>query len=616
MLKTKTSVLKNKKQEQHLFKSRFLVLGSALIVLMLFVCFRLFQLQVMQYHRYHTLSEKNQFNIIPIPPTRGLIYDRNGKLLAKNMPVFSLEIQPEKAGKLPPLLNKLKQLINLTDDDIAAFSRSLKQHRSFDWIPLKVKLTEQEVASLSVNQHYLPGTEVKARLIRYYPYGKSTAHILGFVGRINAKEHEVIDRRNYSGTNFIGKVGIEKFYEDALHGNVGHQQVEMDASARIVRTLKQVPSRSGENLILSIDIELQKVAEKALAGYQGAVVAIDPNNGEVLTMASIPSYDPNPFVQGISQKDYDALAQSKKQPLYNRAIRGQYPLASTIKPFLALSALDNDVVNLQYKIFDPGWFKLPNTNHFYRDWKRGGHGWINLERAIVESCDTYFYKLSELMGIQRIADILNLFGFGHFSQIDMGEELPGLVPNPQWKKITKKTPWYTGDTLISGIGQGFMLTTPLQLASATAKLAMKGHGYRPHLVKAYRQGTQQIDHKIIEEYPIKLKNTQAWDVVFRAMEGVITHLHGTGFRFGRKAPYRVAAKTGTAQVYSIKQNQFETQDDLPEYLRDHSLIIAFAPVDKPKIAVAVVIENNNIASNVARKVIDHYLLEHANDKSN
>lgn len=606
------STIKNKYQEQQLFKARFYALAVVLIVLMFFLVGRIFYLDVAKFNQYQTLSKKNQLNIISVPPTRGLIYDRNGRILAKNIPVYSLEIMPERAGVLKSLLDKLKKLVALSDSDIASFYRSTKQHRAFEWVPLKVKLSESEVAILAVNQHYLPGVEVKARLIRYYPYGKVTAHILGFVGRINARESNDIDSQNYSGTNFIGKVGIEKYYEKILHGKVGHQQVETNASSRIIRTLRKIPSKSGSNLMLSIDLDLQQAAQKALAGNQGSVVAIDPSNGEILALVSVPSYDPNPFVQGISQKNYNLLASSKQQPLYNRAIRGQYPLASTIKPFLALKALDDNIVTLDYKVYDPGWFKLPNAPHLFRDWKRGGHGWVDLKQAIIVSCDTYFYKLSELMGIKRIDEILNQFGFGHLTQVDMGEELPGLIPSPHWKKTYKKTSWYTGDTLISGIGQGFMLTTPLQLANATAKLANKGKSYRPHLVKQYTKNGQKTIVKLIEDFPLKLKHSYLWQTVIKTMESVVTNRHGTGFRFGRDAPYSVAMKTGTAQLYSLKQHQFETQDDLPEYLRDHSMVIAFAPIKKPKIAIAVLVENNNFASNVARKVIDNYLVRKQN----
>ena len=604
------STLANKQQEKRLFKARFIVLAGLLFFLTLLLIGRLFFLSVVQFHRYHTLSKQNQINTISIPPTRGLIFDRNGNLLAKNIPVFSLELLPEKVGKMAEVLTRLKTFISLSNEEEVTFNRTLKQHRRFEWVPVKVKLTEQEVALFSVNKVYFPGIEVKARLIRSYPYGKTLAHLLGFVGRINEREHEQIDQSNYRGSHFIGKVGIEKFYETQLHGLVGEQQVETDASSRVVRTLNKKPSQTGTHLTLTVDIELQKAAEAALGDQQGSVVAIDPNNGEILALTSMPSYDPNLFVQGISYKDYEKLANSTRQPLFNRAIRGQYPLASTIKPFMALKALEDNIVSLDYRVYDPGWFKLPNVGHMYRDWKRGGHGWVTLEQALVVSCDTYFYQLSALMGIKRIDDILNQFGFGQLTQIDMGEELAGLVPSPEWKKSEKKVPWYTGDTIISGIGQGFMLTTPLQLANGIAKLANKGKSYRPHLLKEMVENETKHTSALLEEFPIKLGKESTWKTITDAMAASVTLRQGTGgYRFGRTAPYTVAIKTGTAQVYSIKQNQFEaSREELPEHLRDHSIVIAFAPTDHPKIAIAVLIENNNTASSVARKIIDNYLL--------
>lgn len=604
------ATLADKQEEKKLFRARFAVLVAGLFFLTIVLIGRLFYLSVTQFHLYQTLAKQNQINTLAIPPTRGLISDRNGTILAKNSPVFSLELLPEKIKDLAKTIEQLRKFVALNEDEIKAFNRSLRQHRRFEWVPLKMKLSEEEVAQFSVNKLHFPGIEVKARLIRSYPFGKTLAHVLGFVGRINEREHAQIDPVNYRGTHFIGKVGIEKYYEDGLHGTVGEQQVEMDASSRIVRTLKKKTSQTGAHLTLTIDIELQKIAEEALADQQGSVVAIDPSSGEILALSSMPSYDPNLFVQGISHIDYAQLANSSRQPLFNRAIRGQYPLASTIKPFTALKALEDNIVSTDYRVFDPGWFRLPNTKHLYRDWKRIGHGWVDLKQALIVSCDTYFYKLSELMGIKRIDDVLHQFGFGQLTQIDMGEELAGLIPSPEWKRQEKRIPWYTGDTIISGIGQGFMLTTPLQLANGVAKLANRGKSYRPHLLKSWLQNEKSNAKLLLEEFPIKFRKEAVWETVINAMAASVTRRDGTGgYRFGRTPPYTVAIKTGTAQVYSIKQNQSEAaRDVLPEYLRDHSIVIAFAPVDKPKIALAVLVENNNIASHVARKIIDNYLL--------
>lgn len=608
MLENQT--IKNRAEENRLFRRRTVIMAFFLFLLIGLLILRLTYLQVVKYHRYQTLSDKNQLNIIPVPPTRGLIFDRQGTLLAKNMPVHSMELIPEKIEDITKTIMKLRALIpSISNEDVKQFNKSMYQHRRFESVPLKLKLTDIEVARFSVNQYSFPGVFIKARLMRQYPLGITTAHVLGFVGRINTTELKTLDKSNYSGSNFIGKVGVEKYYENILHGKVGYQQVETDASGRTVRTIKKILPQRGQNLYLSLDTQLQTVAEAALKGYQGSVVALDPSNGEVLALVSVPSYNPNAFVQGISQANYNTLSHSNQQPLYNRAIRGQYPLASTIKPFISLSALDNQIVNLSYRVFDPGWFKLPDNDHLYRDWKRHGHGWVALQRALVISCDTYFYQLAFLMGIQRIDDILNDFGFGHTTGIDMGEELPGLVPSPEWKRIIKHTPWYTGDTLISGIGQGFMLTTPLQLASATARLAMHGKHFRPHLLRAQQENNNPpANYKPVESYPLTLHDEKSWYYIIDAMKAVIRQADGTGHRFGRHAPYTVAAKTGTAQVYSMKQEQNEQISPVPDYLRDHSLFIGFAPIEHPKIAIAVLVENAPIAGNIARKVIDNYLL--------
>lgn len=600
--------LKNNYAERQLFNARLFFVVLMVSVLFLLLLGRLAQLQILEQQWYKTLSKKNQLNFIPIAPTRGVIYDRNGVLLAENIPVYNLEITPERVNNIDQTIQDLRKLLpSINDDDVEAFFRQSKQYRSFEGIPLKLKLSPQEVAIFEVNRFRFPGVSVKAGLMRNYPLGPSLAHVLGFVGRINQRELGSLDKSNYSATNFIGKVGIEKFYEPQLHGRVGYEQVEADASGRIIRSIQKQEPIPGQKLYLSIDSHLVVAAEKALENLRGAVVAIDPNNGEILAMVSTPSYDPNLFVRGISQKDYNQLSQSKDQPLYNRAIRGQYPLASTIKPFLGLAALNENVVSSNYKIYDPGWYKLPNNNHLYRDWKKIGHGWINLERAIVVSCDTYFYHLANLMGMKKIVNILNRFGFGSETDIDMGEELSGLIPTPAWKKAYKGQSWYTGDTLISGIGQGYMLTTPLQLAQATAILSMHGKAFTPHLLlrSMDAKGPIKITKPEVSA-KVVLGNEEIWYKVIKAMRLVIESKEGTGFRFGRHPPYSVAAKTGTAQVFSAKQHEHLDDKNLPVYLRDHSLFIAFAPVEKPKIAIAVITENSNQSTVIARKVMDAY----------
>lgn len=603
----KRLTLKDHQRETKLFFRRVVLLSLIILILTGTLISRLVYLQVTQHNKFRTLSKLNQLELIPIKPNRGLIYDRNGVLLAENKPVFSLEIIPDRVKNLDDTLASLRKMFPITDEEIANFHKFAKRTRPSESVPLHLELTEDEQARFAVNRFKFPGVIVKARLIRHYPHGAALAHVLGYVGRINEAELQKVDPVNYSATNYIGKLGVEKYFEKTLHGKVGYEQVEIDASGRILRVLHRTDPIPGNNLYLSIDSQLETAIEKFLGDRRGAVVALNPQTGEVLALVSSPSYDPNPFVQGISHKDYKTLRSNPDQPLYNRAIRGQYPFASTIKPFLAVEGLESGIVNKKYRIKDPGYYMLPNSSHVYKDWKKRGHGVVNLRKAIIISCDTYFYHLAHRMGITRIDTILTKFGFGIKTKIEMGEELPGLVPSPAWKRRAKGQSWYPGDTLVSGIGQGYMLTTPLQLASGTATLGTHGKRMQPQLL--LRQ--EMPDKTIIESkpkpvYPVELNNPEIWPFVVSAMRGVITQ--GTGYRFGRDAPYLVAGKTGTGQVFSAKFHAPFDDANLPERLRDHSLFIAFAPMDKPKIAIAVIVENSKLASNVARQTLDYYLL--------
>lgn len=585
------------------------------LLIILVVCFsfllvaRLAYLQITEYKRYETLSLKNQMAVIPIAPPRGIILDRNGVVLAENIPVYVLEVIPERIKKMDQTIQRLRELLpSINEDDIISFQRERRQNRAFMPIPLKLKLTQEEVAIFATHQYQFPGISIKARLMRFYPLGEITAHLLGYVGRINIQELKQVNPTNYRATNFMGKSGIEKYYEDLLHGQVGYQQIETDVSGRTIRTLNKQNPISGEKLFLTIDTRLQKVAYEALKDKRGAVVVMSTHNGEILSMVSSPSYDPNLFVNGINSEDYKRLANSKDRPLYNRAVRGLYPPASTVKPFIALAGLDKGVVDTNYSVYDPGWFKLPGVTHSYRDWKKTGHGVINIKRAIMVSCDTYFYQLGHRLGIAAIEEMLTQFGFGQLTHVDLMEEAPGLVPNNYWKRRSKGLPWYPGDTLITAIGQGFMLASPLQLANATAAMSQKGIRYRPHMLQKSIQSDKGEVHpfKPLEEYPIKLRDDNYWNIVAEAMHTVITNNEGTGYRFGRNAPYSVAAKTGTAQVFSLPQNEKKRFGEIPEYLRDHSLFIAFAPVENPEVAIAVLVENDVLASSVARQVFDAY----------
>jgi len=600
---------KNYRVESQNQRFRLNLLVAMLIILSLVLVLRLAFLQISEFKRYQTLSLKNQMSIIPIAPPRGVIVDRNGVLLAENIPVYVLEIIPEHVKNMQKTLTQLRQLLpSITDDDIDNFNRARRQNRTFVPVPIKLKLNQEDVAVFASNQYHFPGVSIKARLMRHYPLGEVTAHVLGYVSRINIQELKSVNLTNYRATNFIGKAGVEKFYEDILHGKVGYQMVETDVSGRSLRVISKVNPHSGTKLFLSIDIRLQQAAYEALKDKRGAVVMIDSHNGEILAMVSSPSFDPNIFVGGVTTKDYKILSNALQRPLFNRAVRGVYPPASTIKPFVGLAGLDKGFVTTTSEIYDPGKYKLPTARHIYRDWKKTGHGIINFKRAITVSCDTYFYHLGNKMGISNIEDMLVKFGLGQLTRIDLHEEAAGIVPSVRWKKQTKGVSWYPGDTLISAIGQGFMLATPLQMANATASLSQHGQRYRPHLlVKKVNSDNEKVTlYKPLEEYPIHLRDEANWDIVADAMHNVLTSNEGTGYRFGRNPPYPVAGKTGTAQVFSGRQYEKTKYEDIPEALRDNSLFIAFTPVEKPDIAIAVVVENDFVASTVARKILDTY----------
>ncbi|HGE4824811.1 TPA: penicillin-binding protein 2 [Legionella pneumophila] len=600
---------KNYRAESQHQRFRLNLLIAILIILSLILILRLAFLQISEFKRYQTLSLKNQMSVIPIAPPRGVILDRNGVLLAENIPVYVLEITPERVKDMKQTLTKLRELIpSITDEDIDSFNKTRLQNRSFVPIPIKLKLSQEEVATFASNQYHFPGVSIKARLMRHYPLGEITAHALGYVGRINIQELKQVDSTNYRATNFIGKAGIEKYYEDILHGKVGYQMVETDVSGRTLRIINKVNPHSGAKLYLSIDARLQEAAYNALKDKRGAVVVINSRNGEVLAMVSSPSFDPNIFVSGVSKADYKVLSNALQRPLFNRAVRGVYPPASTIKPFVGLAGLDKGFITTTTEIYDPGKYKLPTSSHVYRDWKKTGHGVINFKRAITVSCDTFFYQLGNKMGISNIEDMLVKFGLGQLTHVDLHEEANGVIHSARWKRQTKGVSWYPGDTLISAIGQGFMLATPLQMANATASLSQHGQRFRPHLlIKTVNSDTNEMEeYKPFEEYPVSLRDEANWDVVIDAMHSVLTSNEGTGYRFGRNPPYPVAGKTGTAQVYSGRQYEKAKYEDIPEHLRDNSLFIAFTPVEKPEIAIAVVVENDTIASTVARKVLDTY----------
>ena len=610
--------IKDHIRETRLVNERAAMILFITVLLVAVVVGRLIYLQVLNHDHYTTLSHDNHVNILPVPPTRGLIYDRHGVLLAQNVPTFSLEITPEQVKNMNATLKALGKIIHIDKDDLERFRANLQQSRPFESIPLRYHLSEQELARFAVNRHRFPGVDTEARLIRDYPFDSLASHVIGYVSRINVQELQSVDPSNYRGTDHIGKTGVEKYYENLLHGNVGFEQVETNALGRKLRVLQRDPPVPGENLYLTIDAKLQATAQASLGDNRGSVVAMDPNNGDVLAMVSTPTFDPNQFVVGIDANSFQALQKSPDKPLFNRSIRGQYPPGSTLKPFVGLAGLDYGTITTQTTTFCPGYYMLPGDTHRYRDWKRYGHGVMNLSSAITQSCDVYFYDLAQALGIDRIHDFLEEFGFGQRTGIDITGELPGLLPSRQWKRDNRHLPWYPGETLITGIGQGFTLTTPLQLAAATAVIANRGVYVRPHLLYAVQKpGAKDLTMEIPtpqDHHAVAIANTSEWDAVISAMTQVVSNIHGTAHRISHGLDYQIAGKTGTAQVFGLHPydedgSQSDTEPDNPR-LRDHALFIAFAPADKPRIVVAVVLENGghgSSASPIARTVIDQYL---------
>lgn len=591
---------------KRLFRRRLIAILFFILLLVILLISRLTYLQVFQHKYYTTLSNNNSISLVPLPPTRGLIYDRNGVLLAKNIPVYNLNIVPDKVDNLKQTITQLQTFLPITDDDVKTFYRELSQKHAYQQVPLKVKLTPTQVAQFAVNRYRFPGVYVKAALVRNYPFANDLVSVLGYVGRINTQDLQNLDPSNYAATNYAGKIGIEKYFESQLHGQVGYQEVETNSSGQEVRILKRTAPVHGDNIYLTIDSQLQEAALHAMHGARGSVVVVQPATGQVLAMVSTPAYDPNLFVNGISSKDYQALQTSKDQPLFNRAIRGQFPFGSTIKVFLSLEGLGGGYTTPEFSFFDPGYFIIGGQT-FHDEAK---NIWVNLVKAIEVSSDTYFYKLSLKMGINTMDAILQKFGFGQYSAIQMDEELPGLIASPEWKMKTEGKRWYAGDTLNSSIGQGAMLTTPLQLASAVATLSERGIGYQPTLLYKTIQPDGTINlAQSTPRAPIMFK-ASIWNTVIQGMINVIRGSKGTGWRFG-KPNYSVAAKTGTAQVYSLRGEKYILAN-VPERLRDNSMFIAFAPVKKPKIAIAVAIQNGPAAPKIARQVLDFYLLQQNN----
>ena len=605
--------LKNPEQELRIFRVRALLAVLVVIVLTSLLVSRLGYLQIVQHDLYSTRSEKNRVRVEPLPPNRGLIYDRNGTLLAENRPTYNLTLVRERVDDLDDTLALIVDLLELPEEEIEAFQvRSRQRQRPFQPALLMSDLSEEQIARLAVNRHRLPGVEVEAQLLRYYPDAEVMAHALGYVGRINAEELQDLDPGRYAGTHFIGKTGVERFYETELHGEAGLRKGETNARGRVLRELGRTDPVPGANLTLTLDRSLQMLAYELLDGRRGSIVAIVPNTGEILAMVSTPGFDSNQFVTGIDVASYRALQEDIDLPLFNRAIRGHYPPGSTIKPFLALAGLVEGVITPDSTINDPGFYQLPNDSRRYRNWLRWGHGRVDMERSIAVSNNTYYYTLAHDLGIDKLHERMTNFGFGQRVAHDVQGESTGLMPSRDWKRARFNQPWYPGETLSVGIGQGYWQVTPLQLASATAALANRGHWVKPRL--ALRIGEEPVPAELPDTLPdIQLANDNWWDRVYSGMEKVLSGSEGTARRTGVGLEYRMGGKSGTAQVFSLGQDQRYNAEELEERLRDHALFMAFAPIEEPKIAVSVIVENagggSTHAAHLARAMTDAWLLE-------
>lgn len=609
-------------EEARLFKNRAVFAFIGIVAMVGVLITNLYNIQINQYQDYKTRSNDNRIKVVPIAPNRGLIYDRNGKLLAENRPVFSLDIIPEKVKDMDDTIQRLQQFLTITPEQVERFNKERHQTRRFKSVPILTQLTQEQAAKFSVQQHNFPGVTINAALKRHYPYNEVLTHVIGYVSRINDRDIERLVREekdaNYQATRDIGKLGIERYYEDMLHGTAGYQEVEVNSRGRIIRTLKYVPPVPGKDIVLNLDIDLQLYVHKMLDGRRGGAVVLDPHDNGVLAMVSSPSYDPNSFVHGISSKAYNALLNDKNRPLVNRATLGIYPPASTIKPFIAVSALQEGVVTPYTTRNDPGYWKIPNSKTKpFRDWRRWGHGRVNIVQSIEESVDTFFYQIAYDMGIDRISSWMMLFGFGDYTGIDIYEESKANMPTRDWKMSRHRTPWYQGDTIPVGIGQGYWTATPMQIAKATSVLVKRGEVVAPHLLRATINNGDQFDNQQLSEVvsypPITGVKERYWDMALEGMRLVNHGKKGTARRAFYKTPYMSGGKSGTAQVFGLAEDEEYNADEIAEHLRDHALFTGFAPFDDPKLIVTIVLENAGGGSvngaPVARQIFDHVLVE-------
>ncbi|EHH1261425.1 penicillin-binding protein 2 [Vibrio parahaemolyticus] len=621
MIRRRRSQIRDYQAEARLFASRAIVAFFGIVVLMGLLVANMYNIQVNQFQDYQTRSNDNRIKVVPIAPNRGLIYDRNGALLAENRPVFNLELTPEKIKDIDATIQELQTILEITPEQIERFHRERKRTRRFKSVPLLTQLNEKQVAVFSVNQYRFPGVEISATLKRYYPYGEVLTHVIGYVSRINDRDMQRLIREekdaNYQATRDIGKLGIEKYYEDLLHGTAGYQEVEVNSRGRVIRTLKYVPPVPGKDIVLNLDINLQLYVHQLLDGRRGSAIVLDPRDNGVLAMVSSPSYDPNAFVHGISGKAYRDLLNDKNRPLVNRTTLGIYPPASTIKPFMAVAALQEGVITPNTTRNDPGYWRIPNSDtRPFRDWLRWGHGRVDVIKSIEESVDTFYYQIAYDLGIDRISNWMMMFGFGDYTGIDIYEESKANMPTRDWKMSRHKTPWYKGDTIPVGIGQGYWTATPMQIAKATSVLVNNGAVSAPHLLKSTIDNGDNFEEQETSEYvtypPIQNVPEKYWDIAKEGMRRVNHGTRGTARRSFYNMSYQTAGKSGTAQVFGLGENEEYNADEIAEHLRDHALFTGFAPFDDPKVIVTLVLENAGGGSSnggpMARKIFDRVVL--------
>lgn len=621
MIRKRRSQIRDYQAEARLFSSRAIVAFLGIVILMGLLVANMYNIQVNQFQDYKTRSNDNRIKVVPIAPNRGLIYDRNGLLLAENRPVFNLELTPEKMKDIDSTIEALQTILEITPEQVERFHRERKRTRRFKSVPLLTQLDENQVAVFSVNQYRFPGVEISATLKRYYPFSEVLTHVIGYVSRINDRDMQRLIREekdaNYQATRDIGKLGIEKYYEDLLHGTAGYQEVEVNSRGRVIRTLKYVPPIAGKDIVLNLDINLQLYVHQLLDGRRGSAVVLDPRDNGVLAMVSSPSYDPNAFVHGISGKAYRALLNDNNRPLVNRTTLGIYPPASTIKPFIAVAALEEGVITPKTTRNDPGYWRIPNSDtRPFRDWLRWGHGHVDIIKSIEESVDTFFYQIAYDMGIDRISNWMMMFGFGDYTGIDIYEESKANMPTREWKMARHKTPWYKGDTIPVGIGQGYWTATPMQIAKATSVLVNEGAVAAPHLLKATIDNGGDFGEQENSEYvtypPIQNVPNKYWNMAKEGMRLVNHGTKGTARRSFYNMDYQTGGKSGTAQVFGLGEDEEYNADEVAEHLRDHALFTGFAPFDDPKVVVSVVLENAGGGSSngapVARKIFDRVII--------